>query len=144
MHKSEQINVIPKGLHCAAPILGKSIVCPGSRTFVPGKNFKLLGFGVSWVWINIVRQGQILVKTWLLTAFLCSNTGVERALKSFALLNLKFRDNYCISISLRYGMILFCKVRRHHYLTTTVALSRPHWFRDFNTRNEFRNIFPTI
>lgn len=47
---------LPNGLQNAAPILGKSNVCPGSKTLVPGRNFRLLGFGVSCVWMNIDRH----------------------------------------------------------------------------------------
>ena len=33
---------------------GKSIV-PSSKTVFPGRNFKLLGFGVSWIWMKTDR-----------------------------------------------------------------------------------------
>jgi hypothetical protein len=32
-------------------------------TGTPGRNFRQLGFGVSWVWINIVRFGTKEVET---------------------------------------------------------------------------------
>jgi len=40
------------GLFVAASALGKSAV-PTSRTFWPGKNFSVAGFGVVSVWINM-------------------------------------------------------------------------------------------
>lgn len=61
---------LPKGLQWAAPILGKSIVWPVSKTFVPGMNFKLFGFGVSCVCMNIDRQEQALNNGTLLSKFL--------------------------------------------------------------------------
>lgn len=46
---------LPKGLCWAASKFGKSIVLPFPSTSTPGMNFKLSGFGVSCVWMNIVR-----------------------------------------------------------------------------------------
>lgn len=40
---------IPKGLQYAVVPFGKSIVEPLPKTSMPGINFKLSGFGVSWV-----------------------------------------------------------------------------------------------
>lgn len=42
-------NSLPRGEQNAACPLGKSMVCPCSKTGTPGKNFKLFGFGVSCV-----------------------------------------------------------------------------------------------
>ena len=36
-------------------MFGKSAV-PDSKTGVPGMNLRLFGFGVSWVWMNIVLR----------------------------------------------------------------------------------------
>ena len=33
----------------------KNSIGPISETFLPGKNFKEFGFGVFWVWINIIK-----------------------------------------------------------------------------------------
>ena len=43
---------LARGLPLAWAMLGTSKV-PSSRTSLPGKNFKLWGFGVSWVCINM-------------------------------------------------------------------------------------------
>lgn len=47
--------LIPNGLQCAANAFGKSLVFPLPSTSMPGKNFKLSGFGVSCVCMNMVR-----------------------------------------------------------------------------------------
>lgn len=48
---------LTKGEQCASRGLSKFIV-PDSRTARPGKNFRLLGFGVSCVCTNIVLPGE--------------------------------------------------------------------------------------
>lgn len=60
------------GEPCAALTVGKSIV-PDSKTLRPGMNFRLLGFGVSWVWMNIVLTGTWKVKWKLLFMKLCKS-----------------------------------------------------------------------
>uniref|UniRef100_A0A8W7NYX7 Uncharacterized protein n=1 Tax=Anopheles coluzzii TaxID=1518534 RepID=A0A8W7NYX7_ANOCL len=47
---------LASGLHWAADTEGKSIVWPFSSTGTPGRNFRLSGFGVSCVWMNMLRR----------------------------------------------------------------------------------------
>lgn len=86
--------IIPRGLHCAAPILGKSIVWPGSNTLVPGKNFKLFGLGVSCVCMNMVRQTHVFKMGTFLLTFLC--TACDSPLKCFTEFWLQVKNDIII------------------------------------------------
>lgn len=50
---------LPSGLQKASLAVGKSIVWPGFNISTPGKNLRLFGFGVSWVWMNIFLNNGV-------------------------------------------------------------------------------------
>lgn len=54
---TERKSYLARGEQNASRGAAKSMV-PDSRTTHPGRNFRLFGLGVSWVWTNIVLAGE--------------------------------------------------------------------------------------